>query len=277
MVDEHLLLTARRLGSDLRELKASLRKTYSKPSQQVTGQKLKDQASGLAEMWLANLSQRPEIVGSISPEYLGDLNVHFQRILVATEKATVRKRYDYEIDAVLADFTPELIIPLMQANSPDARTLAATRNVDILAEVFRPTAFVGHSFSESDLPFVYAVTETLEALGITVLTGEKPRADRISEKVKRMIDGQHIFVGIFTRRDKLEGRNAWTTSPWVLDEKAYAYGKGRKLILLKEVDVESIGGIQGDYEFLPFAREKFHEVIVKLIQLFSVSVEGLQE
>jgi hypothetical protein len=160
----------------------------------------------------------------------------------------------------------------MQANAQGVPAVAAPQNVNPVAELFRPTAFVGHSFNEADLPFVYAVTETLQALAITVLTGEKPRADRSSEKVKRMIDGQHIFVGILTRRDKLEGRNAWTTSPWVLDEKAYAYGKGRKLILLKEADVESIGGIQGDYEFLPFTREDFHEVTVKLIQLFVLSV-----
>ena len=112
---------------------------------------------------------------------------------------------------------------------------------------------------------------------MTVVTGEKPRADKISEKVKRLIDAQHIFVGIFTRRAKLEGKNVWTTSEWVLDEKAYAYGRGRKLVLLKEADVDSIGGIQGDYEFLPFTRSNFHEVIVKLIQLFSVSIAGLRE
>jgi hypothetical protein len=276
MVDEHLLLAARRLGSDLRDLKTSLRKNYPKPAQQVTSQKIRDQASGLAESWLANLSQRPDLASNVSPEYLGDLNVHFQRILVATEKATIRKRYDYEIDAVLENYTPDLVVPLMQANGrpSQAKTVAAGTSA---AEIFRPTAFVGHSFNEADLPFVRAVTETLQALGIAVMTGEKPKADRISEKVKRMIDGQHIFVGIFTRRDKLEGKNAWTTSAWVLDEKAYAYGKGRKLILLKEADVESIGGIQGDYEFLPFSRENFHEVIVKLIQLFSLSVRGLQE
>src|SRR6266852_4532483 len=101
MVDEHLLLAVRRLGSDLRDLKTSLRKNYPKTAQQVTSQNLKDKASGLAEAWLANLSQRPEIAINVSPEYLGDLNVHFQRILVATEKATIRRRYDEEINAVL--------------------------------------------------------------------------------------------------------------------------------------------------------------------------------
>jgi hypothetical protein len=276
MVDEHLILAVRRLGSDLRELKISLRKNYPKPAQQVTAQHLKEQASGLSETWLANLSQRPEIAANVSPEYFGDLNVHFQRILVATEKATIRKRYDYEIDAVLKNYTPDLVVPLMQANGQHALAKPAGA-ADTAAEAFRPTAFVGHSFNEEDLPFVHAITQTLEALGISVLTGEKPKADRISEKVKRMIDGQHIFVGIFTKRAKLEGKNAWTTSEWVLDEKAYAYGKGRKLILLKEAEVESIGGIQGDYEYLSFSREKFHEVIVKLIQVFTLSVQGLQE
>src|SRR5215472_13535631 len=107
---------------------------------------------------------------------------------------------------------------------------------------------------DADMPFVDVVVDILKAIGITVVTGEKPKADRISAKVKKLIDGQHIFVGIFPRRAKLEGKNAWTTSEWVLDEKAYAYGRGRKLILLKEAEVESIGGIQGDYEYLEFTR-----------------------
>ena len=276
MVDQHLILAARRLGSDLRDFKTSLRKSYPKPAQQVSSQKLKDEAAALAESWITGLSQRPEILLNVSPEYLGDLNVHFQRILVAAEKATIRKRYDEEINAILDKYTPDLIIPLMQGNAQLAAGSGAGATASAV-EAFRPTAFVGHSFGEADLPFVRAVTATLQALGITVVTGEKPKADRISEKVKRLIDGQHILIGIFTRRDKLEGKAAWTTSAWVLDEKAYAFGRGRKLILLKEADVESIGGIQGDYEFLAFTRDNFHEVIVKLIQLFTLTVKGLQE
>lgn len=222
----------------------------------------------------SNVSQRQEVTLSVCPEYLGDLNVHFQRILVATERAAIRKRYDEEINAILKKYTADLVVPLMQGNAhaPPANPIAVPAKM----EAFQPTAFVGHSFDDADAPFAQAVIETLEALGITVVTGEKPKADKISDKVKRQIDGQHIFVGIFTRRHKLEGTNSWTTSAWVLDEKAYAYGRGRKLILLKEADVESIGGIQGDYEFLSFTRENFHEVIVKLIQLFILAVKGLQ-
>lgn len=275
MVSPQLIVEARRFRDDLRELKRSLRKTYKKPNQQVISEELRESASQLAETWLAGLSQRPEIALNVSKEYLGNLNVHFQRILVAAEKATVRNKYDLEIKAVLDNYTSDLLVPLMQGNAQVAEPAVAGSD-PAPDDVFVPSAFVGHSFNESDMPFVNVVIETLKAIGITVATGEKPKADRISEKVKKLIDGQHIFVGIFTRRAKLEGRNAWTTSEWVLDEKAYAYGRGRKLILLREADVESIGGIQGDYEYLEFTREKFHEVMVKLVQVFVVSVQGLQ-
>jgi len=274
MADPNLILAARRLGGDLRDLKTSLRRSYPKSGSQVTSRALRTKASTLAETWLASLSRRPEVTASVSPECLGDLNVHFQRILVAAEKATVRKRYDDEIGAVLKRYTSDLVVSLMQASGHAGAAMAASPRT--AQEPFSPTIFVGHSFAEDDLPFVDSVIETLQSIGLQVVTGEKPKADRISEKVKRLIDEQHMFLGIFTRRDKLEARDAWTTSAWVLDEKAYAYGKGRKLILLKEADVESIGGIQGDYEFLPFTRDKFYEVIVKVIQLFTVSVSGLQ-
>ncbi len=276
MADPQLIVEARRLRDDLRELKGTLRKTYKKANHQVISEEIRNNASQLAETWLAGLSQRPEMRLNISKEYLGNLNVHFQRILVAAEKATVRKKYDLEIKAVLEDYTSDLLVPLMQGNAQVAEPAVGGADV-ILDDVFVPSAFAGHSFNEADIPFVHVIIETLKAIGITVATGEKPKADRISEKVKKLIDGQHIFVGIFTRRAKLEGKNAWTTSEWVLDEKAYAYGKGRKLILLKEAEVESIGGIQGDYEYLEFTREKFHEVMVKLVQLFVVSVKGLQK
>jgi hypothetical protein len=62
----------------------------------------------------------------------------------------------------------------------------------------------------------------------------------------------------------------------VLDEKAYALGKGKKLILLKEVGVGSIGGIQGDYEFIEFAREILQTVPTKLMSMFSLLISNLR-
>src|SRR5207245_8058493 len=174
-------------------------------------------------------------------------------------------------------YTANLVVPLMQGSgklpATNSPVLVPAQNVD--AEGFRATAFVGHSFANNDRPIVRIVTDALEAIGIEVVTGEKPRADRISNKVKALIDGQHLFVGIFTRRDKLVGKKEWSTSAWIIDEKAYA-SRSKKLILLKEAGVESIGGIQGDHEYIEFSRENFGEALTSLLQLFDVTVNGLR-
>ena len=109
------------------------------------------------------------------------------------------------------------------------------------------------------------------------MTGEKTKADAISEKVKRFIEEQSIFVGIFTRRDKIARKPEWTTSAWVLDEKAYAVGLQKRLILLKEQGVGSIGGIQGDYEYIEFTRDALENLSVRLIQLFELTNNGLRK
>jgi hypothetical protein len=47
--------------------------------------------------------------------------------------------------------------------------------------------------------------------------------------------------------------------------------------LLKEDGVNSIGGIQGDYEYIEFSRDALEEVVISLIKLFSLSNAGLQK
>jgi hypothetical protein len=280
MQNDQLVVSTRRLGTDLRELKASLRKSYSSPDRQVTSTELKQTAAMLAEMWLAELSQHSGMAACVSAKYISDLNVHFQRILVYAERASVRSRYDEEISAILKDYTANLVVPLMQGigklppenGSNHGKTSALAAKAD--AEGFRPTAFVGHSFAAKDKGLVEMVTDALEAIGIEVFTGEKPRADRISDKVKDLIDAQYMFIGIFTRRDKLVGKNEWNTSAWIIDEKAYA-SRSKKLILLKETGVESIGGIQGDHEYIEFSRDKLGQTVIALLQLFKLKTDGL--
>jgi hypothetical protein len=138
------------------------------------------------------------------------------------------------------------------------------------------TAFVGQSFDASDEAVNKCVTDVLEALGVQVVTGEKPKADLISAKVKGLIEQQSIFVGVFTRRDKVARKQEWTTSPWVIDEKAYAVGRQKPLILIKEQGIGSIGGIQGDYEYIEFFRDSLGTLAIRLIQLFQLTNNGLR-
>lgn len=280
MADIHLVVATKRLSSDLRDLRRSLRQSYRNPQRQVTSLKLRKLASALAESWLTDISGRSGVAKCVSSKYLADLNVHFQRLLLCTERATLRRVYDAEIKAILKDYTSKLVIPLMQGPGElpkDAANGSARTKGDIEPESFSATAFVGHSFMDADLHIAESFIRVLEAVGITVATGEKPSAGQISEKVKRRIEKQDIFVGIFTRRERLANKNAWTTSAWVIDEKAYALGKNKKLILLMEDGVDSIGGIQGDYEYIQFSRKNLQDAILHVLQLFDISVRSMRE
>ena len=96
----------------------------------------------------------------------------------------------------------------------------------------------------------------------------------MSKKVRERIDRSDVFVGIFSRRDRLESKAEWNTSAWVIDEKAYALAKGKKLVLLREAGVGSIGGLQGDYEYLEFAREHLEDLIIRIVETFRDSEDA---
>ncbi len=285
MIDDQLVVTVERLRDNLVELRKSMRRRYSDPARQVTADDLRESAARAAETWMVDLGVREDIRIRVPSDYLADLNVQFQRLLTSSEHASQRKRYDAAIVAILKRFTIDLVIPLKQArgqatSSSATLTPEARRQVDSgppgqLDGAFDRKAFVGHSFLPSDKRVADCVIQILTAIGVTVVTGEKPKADRISEKVKKLIDEQRLFVGVFTRRDKIARKKEWTTTTWVVDEKAYAVGKGNKLILIKEEGVGSIGGIQGDYEFIEFSRDRLEELCVKLVQVFDVTATGL--
>lgn len=283
MIDDHLVVSLERLRDGLTDFRQQLRERLN-ANTPVNSAGLRRVAGQLAESWLTELSTRQEVVAAISSDVLADLTVHFQRLLSFSEHATARSRYDREIRQVLARFTLDVVVPLKQAKAAQqplptipglAPVVVAPASASV-AEAFQPTAFVGHSFGNHDKEAVRYIRSVLAGIGIKTVTGERPQAARVSDKVKRLIEGQHMFVGVFTRRDKIARRQEWTTSPWVIDEKAYAYAKGRKLILLKEDGVQSIGGIQGDYEFITFSRDRLHVLGRSLLDLFDIRVTALR-
>lgn len=119
------------------------------------------------------------------------------------------------------------------------------------------------------------VREFVEAYGFSATTGEKPRATSVSRKVRERIETADVFLGIFTRRDRIKGKKGeWTTSAWVIDEKAYALAHAKKLVLLRETGVQSIGGLQGDYEYVDFDRRDVPSLLVKLVSVLRSLHEG---
>ncbi|MDB5327514.1 MAG: hypothetical protein JWM57_3083 [Phycisphaerales bacterium] len=128
------------------------------------------------------------------------------------------------------------------------------------------SAFVGHSFSPDDRDLVDLILEFLKHLGVSSDTGRRPEPIGVTEKVKKRLQQAEIFIGIFTRRDQ-KSDGTFTTSPWVIEEKAMAISEGKRLLLFVENGVEKeIGGLQGDYEYVPLDRTDLGKALVHAME-----------
>jgi tetratricopeptide (TPR) repeat protein len=122
-------------------------------------------------------------------------------------------------------------------------------------------AFVGHSFGEEDREIVDQIKSFLTKLGVRCDSGARPEPKGISQKILQRIRAADLFVGIFTRREK-QPDGTYTTSPWTIDEKGAAIAEGKKLLLFVEEGVSEFGGLQGDYEYVPFSRDNFGAALI---------------
>jgi hypothetical protein len=268
MIDDQLVLRVERLRDSVESLRDELRARYRTPQRPVVSQDVRDNAARLGERWLVEVGGRDDVRSVIGDDQLADLSVEFQRLITYSEASTIRRRYDVSLKAILRDFRTRVVIPLKQSRGsgakPKARAVASV--IGSLSEAGK--AFVGQSFAPKDERVNRTVHRFLEAVGIEVVTGEPPTAGSVSAKVRGRIESAEVFVGIFTRRDRISGRREWSTSAWVVDEKAYALAKDKKLVLIKEQGVQSIGGLQGDYEYLEFERSELQDLVLSLLQTF---------
>jgi len=266
VIDDALVLRVERLRDEVESLRDEIKRRYKTNERPVVATELRDLAAQLGERWVVEIGPREDVRQAVGQEVVADLGIEFQRLITYSEQASQRGRYETAIRSILKDFRTRVVVPLKQARYRSVANPAPTPRP---AEIGKPSAsvFVGQSFSPVDAIVNSAVGRLVEACGFTIMTGEKPKADTVSKKVRDRIEAATLFLGIFTRRDRLKGRREWTTSSWVIDEKAYAVAKGKKLILLRETGVQSIGGIQGDYEYIEFVREDVPELLIKLVQI----------
>lgn len=274
MIDDSIILRIERIRDAVESLSGDIRRRYKQKDKPVTAGALKEKAARIGETWMVEVAPRDDIRAALSDGLFTDLLVEFQRLLTYSQQQAQRHKYDRAIRNILRDFRLNVVVPLKQG-----RVEVDGRPAEIGRSETQPpaadAAFVGHSFSKDDRDVVNAVIELLRTVGVPVVTGEKPRANRISDKVKKRIESCPIFIGLFTRQDRISRKKEWTTSPWIIDEKAYALAKGKKLVLLKEHEVSNIGGIQGDYEYLVFERDKLVDLVIGLLKLFDLSVTRL--
>jgi len=131
--------------------------------------------------------------------------------------------------------------------------------------------FIGHSFSPEDIEVVNNVKVFLSYFGLEIESGDRPDARSISEKIKSRIIDCDIFLGIFTKRERLGETEEFSTSQWVMEEKTYAVSLNKKILLYVEDGVQFSPGLQADYEFIRFSKSSLSDTLIKSIPyIFSV-------
>ncbi len=123
------------------------------------------------------------------------------------------------------------------------------------------TAFIGHSFADADKSIIDSLTKFFTKLGIRCDSGLRPEPRPVSDKVNDRIKSAELFIGVFTRKSK-NADGTYSTSTWVIEEKAAAIAAGKKLLLFVEEGVNDFGGLQGDYEYVRFNRKKFGDALI---------------
>jgi hypothetical protein len=124
------------------------------------------------------------------------------------------------------------------------------------------TAFVGHSFAEEDAQLIEQIKQFLSKLGVKCDSGKRAEPKGVSDKVRERIQAAELFVGIFTRRQEQKD-GSFSTSAWTIEEKATALAAGKRLLLFVENGVPDFGGLQGDYEYIPFDRDNLGEALIQ--------------
>jgi len=268
-IDEQVILRIERHKDDVSAMSERLKGKYKRQSS-ISARVLRSEIRILGEKWISEFVPRQDVREIVGQTVWGDLTVQFTRLMTVSERNATRSEYDAIFHAILHEFTARVLVPLKVRRTGAAVDVSAQTSVSLDSSSGKlRTLFIGHSFNPRDARLVTVLTRVFDAFGIVVRTGERPKADSVSQKVKERIVDSDGFVGLFTRRERIGRKNRWTTSTWVIDEKSYAHAHNKKMIIIKEDAVDSIGGIQGDYEYLPYVEGEELELVLRLLELLT--------
>lgn len=166
----------------------------------------------------------------------------------------------------------------------------------------RLSAFVGRSFLDDDKKIWHDlrdILDTLKSMRFEYEDGRDGQIRPISEKVQEKILRHEIYIGVLTKRYPIWQAPSswrerwlhplgsytpqkWTTSEWVIEEIGFAIGKGLKVLILKEKDVNfPLSDLDGDTQWIPFNRENLSasqkEISEMILDLISQRVTSIPE
>lgn len=156
-------------------------------------------------------------------------------------------------------------------------------------------AFVGHSFTEQDAEVFRRFAGLFDNLEkvmpeFTWDHAQEAQPISISEKVLGLTSDKNIFVGIYTRKERVlkpphsptsvlsrlrfsEAAFEWKTSDWIIQETGMAKGMKLPSIFFVEDGVRPPSGLHNDLEWIPFKRANPDACFGLFMQMISTLME----
>jgi len=132
--------------------------------------------------------------------------------------------------------------------------------------------FISTSFEPLRKAQADQLATILGLIGFEVMFGDEMYQESIPEGIQNRIAVASAVIGLLTRREKYESREAWATHPWVIAELVWAHSKNKPCILLLEDGVEFDGTLLGNREVIRFCSDNFAEALVTAVKYFHKSL-----
>lgn len=134
------------------------------------------------------------------------------------------------------------------------------------------SAFVSCSVRLEDESIINRFLDVLKACNIELhVFGLKPEVGLWREQIRSQIKRTDCTIAIMTRRDKIEGKDAWKAPDWVRDESIIAKEMGKPLAIFVEEGVE-VGGILSEDMYVKFSRQNITQEIMNKIDNYMRSL-----
>ena len=109
--------------------------------------------------------------------------------------------------------------------------------------------FVGFGYNDRDSWIETHVFPILECMGFVVIDGKDLHGEALADGVKSRIDQSDAVVGFLTIRDA-NSTGDFNSHIWVRDELAYAVGKDKPIIQIREENVRVPDALLGNVQYI---------------------------
>jgi hypothetical protein len=93
----------------------------------------------------------------------------------------------------------------------------------------------------------------LQSHDIKATLGANHQGRPVAESVRKAIVRADGLLALFTAEERVKGREAWTTSDFVIQEATFAFALGKNVLEVIEEGVDYRGGLFGDLQKIKFS------------------------